>query len=54
MFEKITQHTAAPLRAAASEGNFYEPKASPIGPGMNEGIQNLLKLSFKVQPSLSI
>jgi len=54
MFEKITQHTAAPLRAAASEGNFYEPKASPIGPGMNERIQKLRKLSVEVQPSLSI
>ena len=54
MFEKITQHTAAPLRAAASEGNFYEPKANPIGPGMNERIQKLRKLSVEVQPSLSI
>jgi len=26
VFEKITQHTKAPLRAAASEGNFYEKK----------------------------
>ena len=54
MFEKITQHTAAPLRAAASEGNFYESNINPIGPGMNERIQKLRKLSVETEPSLSI
>lgn len=54
MFEKITQHTAAPLRVAASEGNYYETKANPIGPGMNERIQKLRKLSVEAEPSLTI
>ncbi len=54
MFEKITQHTASPLRTAASEGNYYEPTANPIGPGMNERIQKLRKLSVETEPSLSI
>ncbi len=54
MFEKITQHTESPLRTAAAEGNFYEPKTNPIGPGMNERIQKLRKLSVEAEPSLSI
>lgn len=54
MFEKIVQHTAAPLRAAASECNFSEPKHHPDGPGMNERIQKLRKLSVETEPSLSI
>jgi len=54
MFEKINQHTEIPLRPAISEGNFYQPKTNPIGPGMNERIQKLRKLSFEAEPSLSI
>jgi formate C-acetyltransferase len=54
MFEKITQHTTTPLRAAASEANFQEPKYNPIGPGMNERVQKLRKLSVETEPSLSI
>jgi len=54
MFEKITKHTDSPLRQAASEGNFYETKKNPIGPGMNERIQKLRKLSVETEPSLSI
>ena len=54
MFEKILQHTDAPLRAATSEGNYYEPKTNPIGPGMNERIQKLRKQSVEAQPSLTI
>ncbi len=54
MFEKITQHTEAPLRPATSEGNYYQPKTNPIGPGMNERIQKLRKLSVEAEPSLSI
>jgi len=54
MFEKINQHTEAPLRPATSEGNFYQPKTNPIGPGMNERIQKLRKLSVEAEPSLSI
>ena len=54
MFEKIILHTKSPERAAASEGNFYQPKKNPIGPGMNERIQKLRKLSVETEPSLSI
>jgi len=54
MFEKITKHTETPLREPSSEGNFYEPKTNPIGPGMNERIQKLRKLSVETEASLSI
>jgi len=54
MFEKIITHTETPLRQADSEGNFYETKTNPIGPGMNERIQKLRKLSVETQPSLTI
>ena len=54
MFEKVISHTATPERPATAEGNFYEPKKSRIGPGMNERIQKLRKLSFETEPSLSI
>jgi trans-4-hydroxy-L-proline dehydratase len=54
MFEKIIRHTETPERRAASEGNFYQSKESPAGPGMNERIQKLRKLSVETEPSLSI
>ena len=54
MFEKIIRHTETPERTAASEGNFYQPIKNPVGPGMNERIQNLRKLSVETEPSLSI
>lgn len=54
MFEKIKPHTVAPERPATTEGNFYEPTHNRIGPGMNERIQKLRKLSFETEPSLSI
>jgi formate C-acetyltransferase len=54
MFEKITPHSALPERPATAEGNFYEPKSHKIGPGMNERVQKLRKLSFETEPSLSI
>jgi formate C-acetyltransferase len=54
MFEKITPHSALPERPATAEGNFYEPKNNKIGPGMNERVQKLRKLSFETEPSLSI
>jgi pyruvate formate-lyase/glycerol dehydratase family glycyl radical enzyme len=54
MFEKIICHTKTPERTAASEGNFYQPKKNPVGPGMNERIQNLRKVSVETEPSLSI
>ncbi|MDD4645565.1 MAG: glycyl radical protein [Bacteroidales bacterium] len=36
------------------EGNFYTPKANVIGPGMNERIQRLRKLSYETEPSITI
>jgi len=54
MFEKIIPHTASPERPATAEGNFYEPKNNKIGPGMNERVQKLRKLSVETEPSLSI
>jgi formate C-acetyltransferase len=54
MFEKIIVHTETPERVAASEGNFYQPDKNQVGPGMNERIQNLRKLSVGIEPSLSI
>ena len=54
MFEKINPHTAIPERPATSEGNFYASEKTKIGPGMNERIQKLRKLSFETEPSLSI
>jgi len=41
-------------RPASAEGNFYKPLKNSIGPGMNERIQKLRKLSFETEPSLSI
>jgi len=54
MFEKIDTHTTSPERPASAEGNFYQPHKNNIGPGMNERVQKLRKLSFDTQPSLSI
>ncbi len=54
MFEKIAPHSALPERPATAEGNFYENKNNKIGPGMNERVQKLRKLSFETEPSLSI
>ena len=54
MFEKVIIHNTIPERGASREGNFYEPKAEQIGPGMNRRIQHLRKLSVETEPSLSI
>jgi formate C-acetyltransferase len=43
-----------PQRHADAEGNFYSPIKNAIGPGMNERIQRLRKLSVETDPSLSI
>lgn len=45
---------SVPQRTASSEGNFYQPLTNSIGPGMNERIQKLRKISFETEPSLSI
>ncbi len=54
MFEKIKLKNALPERPADAEGNFYEPISKKIGPGMNERVQRLRKLSFETEPSISI
>ena len=43
-----------PERQPNAEGNFYLVKPNAIGPGMNERIQRLRKLSFEAEPSISI
>lgn len=54
MFEKINKHTEFPERPASTEGNFYSIKEKKIGPGMNERVQRLRKLSIETEPSISI
>ncbi|MFZ4464901.1 MAG: pyruvate formate lyase family protein, partial [Bacteroidales bacterium] len=39
---------------ASAEGNFYPPNSSVYGPGMNERIQKLRKLSIETEATLSI
>ena len=51
---KTVYKSIQPQRSAAAQGNFYEPLGDKIGPGMNERIQKLRKLSFETAPSLSI
>lgn len=50
----IDRPRTTPERQAASEGNFYPEAHNAIGPGMNERIQRLRKLSVELEPSLSI
>ncbi len=52
--ETIDRPETAPEREAAAEGNFYPATENAIGPGMNERIQRLRKLSVETAPSLSI
>lgn len=54
MFEKIKYNSEKPERSAKAEGNFYEESKNAIGPGMNERIQRLRKLSVETEPSISI
>ena len=54
MFEKISAANATPERPATSEGNFYVPLTSEIGPGMNPRIQRLRKQSVDAEPTISI
>ena len=51
---ETTKKVLKPERSASSEGNFYQPITNAIGPGMNERIQKLRKISFETEPSLSI
>ena len=48
------QNLQIPERPSKAEGNFYSPLGEKIGPGMNERIQKLRKISFEAEPSLSI
>jgi len=54
MFEKVIPHSSEPERPATAEGNFYKRTNESIGPGMNQRIQKLRKLSVETEPSLSI
>ena len=51
---KADQKSLNPERQALSQGNFYEPLENSIGPGMNERVQKLRKISYEAEPSLSI
>ena len=51
---ETNQKVVKPERPAATQGNFYQPITNSIGPGMNERIQKLRKISFETEPSLSI
>ena len=51
---EANQKVLKPERPASSQGNFYRPISNAIGPGMNERIQKLRKISFETEPSLSI
>ena len=51
---KHTSVSSAPERRAKAEGNFYAPLSGKIGPGMNERVQKLRKLSVETEPTLSI
>ena len=50
----VIEEIAQPQRKPASEGNFYPERENAIGPGMNERIQRLRKLSVETEPTLSI
>ncbi|MDX2418235.1 MAG: pyruvate formate lyase family protein, partial [Xanthomonadales bacterium] len=52
--ETITNGSGRPQRKAASEGNFYPENTNTIGPGMNDRVRRLRKLSVETQPSLTI
>lgn len=54
MFEQISTASTTPERPAQKEGNFYNPAQSDIGPGMNQRIQRLRKLTVETEPSISI
>ena len=51
---EANQINLKPERPASAQGNFYKPITNAIGPGMNERIQKLRKISFETEASLSI
>ena len=52
--ETISNGSDKPQRKDSSEGNFYPESPNTIGPGMNDRIRRLRKLSVEAKPSLSI
>ncbi len=52
--DTVSNNGQGPQRKADTEGNFYPECASDIGPGMNDRIRRLRKLSVETEPSLSI
>ena len=52
--DKSDHISTIPQRGPSCEGNFYREKDSLDGPGMNQRIQRLRKLSVETEPSLSI
>lgn len=54
MFEEVKTHTQQAERKASAEGNFYPPSNSVYGPGMNDRIRKLRKLSVETEATLSI
>lgn len=51
---ETSKNVLTPERPASTQGNFYEPLENNIGPGMNERVQKLRKISYEAEPSLSI
>ena len=54
MMSAVSAKSSSPQRKAASEGNFYPERTNALGPGMNQRIQRLRKLSVETKPRLSI
>ena len=54
MFEKINLNTSIPEKPETAKEDFYESQVNQTGPGMNERIRKLRKLSVETEPSLSI
>jgi trans-4-hydroxy-L-proline dehydratase len=52
--EAVYHNSKTPERQPLTEGNFYQPNSNEIGPGMNERIQRLRKLTVETVPSISI
>jgi len=53
-FSENHKTTVIPGRPAGVEGNFYKKAGNKIGPGMNERIQRLRKLSVETPETLSV
>ena len=51
---KQQENNQIPQRKASAEGNFYAVSINTVGPGMNERVQRLRKLSVEAEHTLSI